>query len=370
MSEHVFHLGEAEPQVSTAYGARTMASGDNFPILERMSLARLTVEAGGFREPHWHANANELGYCLDGEVLVTVFADSNQHSTFTISPGQMFFVPSGALHSLENIGDAQAELIVVFSDERPQDFGLSGSIGMLTPNVMGNAWGLPGDQLAGLPDGPDDMFAGRTDGPAEVAEAASYPNELKLDLEGMPPRIASESGTLRTARLDTWPVLDQLAMYSLRISGTGMREPHWHPVTAELGYVRTGRARMTVKSADGSVDTYELAAGDVYFIPRAFPHHIENLEADETHFLVFFDQPEVRDIGYTGGAGAYPRESWHRRLGCGRGAPGVAADARRSADRREAEPGRSLSGTRRPLETSSGRRARNSAALQVDPHRR
>ncbi len=64
---------------------------------------------------------------------------------------------------------------------------------------------------------------------------------------------------------------------------------------------------MTVMSADGSVDTYKLAAGDVYFIPRAFPHHIENLEHEETRFLVFFDQAEVRDIGFTGGAAAYPR---------------------------------------------------------------
>ena len=123
----------------------------------------------------------------------------------------------------------------------------------------------------------------------------------------MEPRIDNAHGTLKTARLDTWPALEDLAMYSLRIEGSGMREPHWHPVTAELGYVLAGRARMTVKSADGSVETYELAAGDVYFIPRAFPHHIENLEEAETHFLVFFDQAEVRDIGYTGGAGAYPR---------------------------------------------------------------
>ena len=41
-----------------------MSDADDFPILERISLARLTLEAGGFREPHWHANANELGYCL------------------------------------------------------------------------------------------------------------------------------------------------------------------------------------------------------------------------------------------------------------------------------------------------------------------
>jgi oxalate decarboxylase len=307
VSEHVFHLGETAPQVTTPYGARTQVSADDFPILERISLARLTIEAGGFREPHWHANAHELGYCLGGELLVTVFGDSNEHSTFTISPGQMFFIPSGALHALENVGDAQAELILAFSDERPQDFGLSGSVGMLTPSVMGNAWGLSAEELAGLPEGPEDMFAGKVDGTPEVPDAASYPNELKLDLEGMSPRVDNGYGVLRTARADTFGVLDELAMYSLRIEGTGMREPHWHPLTAELGYVHTGRARMAVKSADGSVDTYELGAGDVYFIPRAFPHHIENLEDSETHFLVFFDQAQVRDIGYTGSAGAFPR---------------------------------------------------------------
>jgi oxalate decarboxylase len=320
LSKHVFHLGETAPQVSNLYGTRTHVRSDDLPILERLSLARVTVEAGGFREPHWHANANELGYCLGGELLVTVFADSNQHSSFTISPGQMFFVPSGALHALENTGDAQAELIVAFSDEQPQDFGLSGSVGMLTANVMGNAWGLPADALAGLPEGPEDMFAGKVDGTPEVGESASYPNELKLDLEGMSPRIDNAYGKLKTARLDTWPVLDELAMYSLRIEGDGMREPHWHPVTAELGYVHTGRARMTVKSAGGSVDTYKLAAGDVYFIPRAFPHHIENLEDEETHFLVFFDQAQVRDIGYTGGAEAYP----HRILAPTLGMPAAA----------------------------------------------
>lgn len=308
MSKHVFHLGETAPQISTPYGARTSVRSDDLSLLERMSLAKLTLEAGGFREPHWHANANELGYCVGGDLLVTIFGDSNAHASFTISSGQMFFVPSGALHAIENVGDTQAELIIVFSHEQPLDFGLSGSVGMLTPAVMGNSWGLPAEALAALPKGAEDMFAGKVDGPAEVAESASYPNELKLDLEAMSPRLDNGYGTLRTARLDTWPALDQLAMYSLHIAGDGMREPHWHPVTAELGYVRTGRARMTIRSADGSVDTYELGPGDMYFIPRAFPHHIENLEEDEeAHFLVFFDQAEVRDIGYTGGAGAFPR---------------------------------------------------------------
>jgi hypothetical protein len=38
LSKHVFHLGETAPQVSTPHGARTSVRGEDFPILERMSL--------------------------------------------------------------------------------------------------------------------------------------------------------------------------------------------------------------------------------------------------------------------------------------------------------------------------------------------
>lgn len=46
----------------------------------------------------------------------------------------------------------------------------------------------------------------------------------------------------------------------------------------------------------------------MYFIPRAYPHHIENIGSDEWHFLIFFDQPFPADIGYRASASAYSRE--------------------------------------------------------------
>ena len=36
----------------------------------------------------------------------------------------------------------------------------------------------------------------------------------------------------------------------------------------------------------------------MYFIPRAYPHHIDNTGTDPWHFLIFFDQPTPADIGY------------------------------------------------------------------------
>lgn len=107
-------------------------------------------------------------------------------------------------------------------------------------------------------------------------------------------------------------------MFSVRLSTTGMREPHWHPDTAEMGYVVQGHARMTILSPDGSkgLDTYRLKPGDIYFVPRAYPHHIENIGNDEVHFLIFFDENVSGDIGYTGSFSAYSKDVLAATLKC------------------------------------------------------
>jgi oxalate decarboxylase len=55
----------------------------------------------------------------------------------------------------------------------------------------------------------------------------------------------------------------------------------------------------------------------VYFVPRAYPHHIENVGDDEFHFLIFFDQAMPGDIGYRATASAFSREV----LACAFGVP-------------------------------------------------
>ena len=43
---------------------------------------------------------------------------ANSHSVrhnFALSPGDMFFVPSGALHHIENIGNDEAEFILALT---------------------------------------------------------------------------------------------------------------------------------------------------------------------------------------------------------------------------------------------------------------
>lgn len=307
-SKHVASLLRGDVVHSDQNGSITRLTVDEFPILKRLSIKRLVLEPHAVREPHWHANANELAYCLSGTVLVSVLDDGSSFSSFVVAAGQMFHIDSGSLHHLENIGDDVAEFIIAFSHERPEDFALSSAFGAMTDAVLGNAYGVPAESFVPFPHSVSPRPIVRRESRENPPVTALQNNPHRFDVEAMAAPVDSPVGSARTARKQFWPALRDLSMYSLRISEDGMREPHWHPITAEMGYIHKGRARMTILDPDGTVDTYELGPGDVYFIPRAYPHHIEDIGDDEIHFLIFFDQPTPGDIGYRASASAYSRE--------------------------------------------------------------
>jgi oxalate decarboxylase len=307
-STHSASLLNGEIVEESDLGVIQRLTADNFPILNGLSIKRVVINPGAMRTPHWHANANELTYCVKGDTLVTVLDSGSQFASFTISAGEMFHVDSGSLHHIENIGTEPAEFIITFRHERPQDFGLAGAFGAMTDAVLGNTYDLDASDFAAIRRNlVDRAIAGRTGDPV-VPSTAHFNDPHKFSVEAMTPPVQAAVGSARTARVQFWPALKDLSMYSLRIREDGMREPHWHPVTAEMGYVESGSARMTVMDPDGTLDTWHLNKGDVYFIPRAYPHHIEVFDAPEWHFLIFFDQPFPADIGYRTSISAYSRE--------------------------------------------------------------
>jgi len=296
---HLFRLSKVKPHNQSKGGIRIRATKKIFPALSGMSLYRLILYPNGIREPHWHANADELGYCLKGQVLVSFYATGNVRERFLVNPGEAFFIPSGSLHSIENTSEKTSELILQFSHEEPEDFGISSSFGMFSDSVLGNTWGVPSSTFKKMKRSTKDVFAILRTDAVEIHEEAKYSSPYHFNLEAFPPLVANEGGSAKTARKDVWPILRQQALYSLRLTDEGMREPHWHPETAEMGYVSQGKGRMSIMSPDCSIDTYEMEEGDVYFIPKAYPHHIENLGHGDLRILIFFDTPMPEDIGFT-----------------------------------------------------------------------
>src|SRR5919198_590095 len=132
-----------------------------------------------------------------------------------------------------------------------------------------------------------------------------------FNLEGIKPQAVCNGGTRSIANADNFNILKGMSLYSLHLDKGGVREPHWHPNAAELDYVISGRARMTIFGPSDSVDTFEVGPGEVVFILPAYFHYIENIgdnEDEDMQFAIFFNHERPEDLGISGSFGAYSNE--------------------------------------------------------------
>ena len=70
-----------------------------------------------------------------GKAIMTIFGPNAGRDTFTVDRGEIVFVPRGYLHHIENIGTEVAKFVLAFSHEKPEDLGITGSIGSM-PNPI------------------------------------------------------------------------------------------------------------------------------------------------------------------------------------------------------------------------------------------
>ena len=165
-SSHTMSLHHGEIVEESELGSMRRVTADNLPILARLSIKRVLLNPGAMRTPHWHANADELTYCVSGTALVCILDDHSRFSAFIVTAGQMFHAASGSLHHIENIGDDVAEFIIAFRHERPEDFGFGATMGAFSDAVLGNTYDLPAADLARIRrDTTDRKLAARTGTP-------------------------------------------------------------------------------------------------------------------------------------------------------------------------------------------------------------
>jgi oxalate decarboxylase len=314
-SFHTFNLEGIKPQAVCNGGTRSIANADNFNILKGMSLYSLHLDKGGVREPHWHPNAVELGYCLTGRAIMTIFSPGAGHDTFTVDAGEIVFVPRGYLHHIENIYEGETKFAIAFNHERPEDIGISGAAGSMADRVLGYTFAVDSQYFSKFKRRPHDILITSKESVTTTTTTVTttykgkIPNRHKFNLKDIPPVVQTKGGTASFATANNFEILYGLACAILTLKPNGIREPHWHPNTAELDYVISGRARMTIFGPGDSVDTFDVGPGEIVFIPPAYFHYIENIDTDDDmQFAIFFNHERPEDLGISGSFGAYSNE--------------------------------------------------------------
>jgi oxalate decarboxylase len=314
-SIHTFNLEAIKPQSVCNGGTRSIANADNFHVLRGMALYSLRLDEAGVREPHWHPNAVELSYCLTGKALMTIFSPGAGHDTFTVDAGEVAFVPRGYLHNIENIYEGDTKFAIAFNHERPEDIGISGATGSMADRVLGYTFGVDSQYFNKFKKSPHDILItsrkSATTTTTKTYKNIKIPNRYKLNLKGTPPLVLTKGGTASFATANNFEILYGIACALLTLKPKGIREPHWHPNAAELDYVISGKARMTIFGPGNIVETFEVGPGEIVFIPPAYFHYIENISNgndDDMQFAIFFSHERPEDIGISGSFGAYSNE--------------------------------------------------------------
>ena len=85
-----------------------------FQYSKDLSVFLLNLKPKGIVEPHTHPNAGELNYVIEGKVRFTVYGPNKEMETSEIGKGQVFFVPAGYFHYLENSDDVNNGMFSLF----------------------------------------------------------------------------------------------------------------------------------------------------------------------------------------------------------------------------------------------------------------
>jgi len=145
---HRFPLMAQKPRVSTAGGQLYVASAKEFPVSSTMTGLVLKLKPGAMHEPHWHTDANEWHYVLKGRARVTLFAFDKRVAVAELSAGECAYIPSNCGHSIQNIGNEDAEIVGVLDSGTYHESSLSDWLAKAPRHLLANNFGIKEQDVA------------------------------------------------------------------------------------------------------------------------------------------------------------------------------------------------------------------------------
>lgn len=123
----------------------------NFPASTSVAAALVHVEPGGMRELHWHPNADEWQYYLQGAARMTVFDTGPHANTMDFHAGDVGVVKRNHGHYIENTGDEALVFIETFRASRYEEVSLANWLAHLPPQLVAAHLNIPVEVLATFP---------------------------------------------------------------------------------------------------------------------------------------------------------------------------------------------------------------------------
>jgi oxalate decarboxylase len=146
-----FRTAQLQPQKSNRSGEVRIVDSTVFPVAENIAMAHVTLKPGGLRELHWHPNANEWQYYIQGKARMTLFHNRSTAGTTDFCAGDVGYVPQTLGHYIENTGDTDLVFLEMFHASKYEDFSLNEWLRHIPPELVMQHLDIPEQILSTIP---------------------------------------------------------------------------------------------------------------------------------------------------------------------------------------------------------------------------
>lgn len=144
-----YPLSQQKP-VECPGGRVRIVDSSLFPASSTIAAALVEVDPGGMRELHWHPNADEWQYYLEGQGRMTVFGADGTANTFDYAAGDVGYVPFPMGHYVENTGTGPLRFLELFRAGRYADVSLEQWMALTPPELVGAHLNIAAATIRGL----------------------------------------------------------------------------------------------------------------------------------------------------------------------------------------------------------------------------
>ena len=146
-----FRAHAMPPTHTNVHGEVRVVDSRNFPASKHFAAGLLIIKPGGLREMHWHPNASEWQFYIQGSARMTVFPGQETARTMDYSTNDVGYVPKMAGHYIENTGTTDLVCLEMFASPVFRDVSLNNWLRLLPPQVAAAHLGLSSEELQRIP---------------------------------------------------------------------------------------------------------------------------------------------------------------------------------------------------------------------------
>ena len=130
------HRMLAQDPIKTKGGTVRITNSSNFPASKTIAAALVEIEPGGMRELHWHPNADEWQYYIEGQARMGVFGAVGSARTIDFTAGDVGYVPFAMGHYIENTGTTTLRFLEMFKSSYYADVSLNQWLALTPPELV------------------------------------------------------------------------------------------------------------------------------------------------------------------------------------------------------------------------------------------